>query len=94
MENEMNKEPQPIKKVRQGIVVSDKMDKTRVVLVTRTFRIPVYEKVARKSKRFYAHDGKNESRTGDLVEIVETRPLSKLKRWRIRKILKKGQKVL
>jgi len=78
-------------KTRQGIVVSDKMDKTRVVTVTRSFRVPVYEKVVRKSKKFYAHDAKNESHTGDFVEITETRPLSKLKRWRIVKILKKGQ---
>ena len=81
-------------KTRQGIVVSDKMDKTRVILVARSFRIPVYEKVMRESKRFYAHDYKNESKTGDLVEITETRPLSKLKRWRVVKILKKEQKTL
>jgi small subunit ribosomal protein S17 len=79
------------KKVLSGIVISDKMNKTRVVLVTRTVRHPLYEKVIRKNKKYYVHDEKNESHIGDKVEIIETRPLSKLKRWRIVKVVSKSQ---
>lgn len=66
-----------------GWVISDKMSKTRVVEVERFFRHPVYEKVMRKKKKYYAHDGKEISKSGDFVTIEETRPLSKLKRWRV-----------
>ncbi len=76
-----------MQKTRVGVVVSDKMDKTRVVAVQRTFRHPRYERVVQRTKRFKAHDERNESRTGDRVLIVETRPLSKEKRWRIKEIL-------
>ena len=78
------------RQVFRGIVVSDKMDKTRVVKVLRTYRHPLYEKVIRIYKKYYAHDELNESRTGDEVEIMATRPLSKLKRWRIYRIIKKN----
>ncbi|MFH1379703.1 MAG: 30S ribosomal protein S17 [bacterium] len=74
----------------QGTVVSDKRDKTRTVLVTRTFRHPMYHKVIRKSKKYHAHDEKNSTKNGDLVEIQESRPLSRLKRWRCVRILKKS----
>ncbi len=77
------------KKIFSGVVISDKMDKTRTVLVTKTVRHPLYEKTIRKNKKYYVHDEKNESHIGDKVEIIETRPLSKLKRWRIVKIIKK-----
>ncbi len=77
------------RKVREGVVISDRMDKTRVVKVSWHSRHPRYLKVLRRSSRFYAHDDKNESRTGDRVEIMETRPLSKLKRWRIVRVLGK-----
>lgn len=76
-----------MQKTRVGVVVSDKMDKTRVVAVQRTFRHPRYERVVQRTRRFKAHDERNESRTGDRVLIVETRPLSKEKRWRIKEIL-------
>ncbi|MGM0568913.1 MAG: 30S ribosomal protein S17 [Elusimicrobiota bacterium] len=66
-----------------GKVVSDKMDKTRVVEVERKFRHRVYGKVLRKSKKYYAHDEKNISSSGDEVLIEEIRPISKLKRWRV-----------
>lgn len=69
--------------VKTGVVVSNKMQKTVVVKVDRTFRHPVYEKVITRAKKYYAH---NESKTlniGDTVTIEETRPLSKLKRWRV-----------
>jgi small subunit ribosomal protein S17 len=78
------------RKVRQGLVVSDKMDKTRVVKVSWNTMHPRYHKVLRRSGRFHAHDEKNESHTGDRVQIVETRPMSKLKRWRIAEILEKA----
>ncbi|OGS18911.1 MAG: 30S ribosomal protein S17 [Elusimicrobia bacterium RIFOXYA2_FULL_40_6] len=82
-------ENQSARKMVAGVVVSDKMDKTRVVKVIRTVRHSKYEKVLRIPKKFHAHDEKNESHEGDTVEIVETRPLSKLKRWRIARILNK-----
>src|SRR5208282_4360902 len=76
------------RRVIQGVVVSDKMDKTRVVDVERRVRHPFYEKVTTKHSRFYMHDEGNESHAGDLVEIMGTRPLSRLKRWRLVRILK------
>jgi small subunit ribosomal protein S17 len=78
------------RKVREGVVVSDKMDKTRVVVVSWSTTHSRYHKVMRRSSRFHAHDEKNESHAGDRVQIVETRPLSKLKRWRVAQILEKG----
>jgi len=79
-----------VRKKRTGVVVSDAMNKTRVVRVERRVRHPVYGKEMTLFKKFYAHDEKNESRKGDEVIIVETRPLSRLKRWRLLSILKKG----
>ncbi len=78
------------RKVREGVVLTDKMDKTRVVLVSWNTTHARYHKVLRRKSRFYAHDEKNASHVGDRVEIVETRPLSKLKRWRISQILEKS----
>jgi small subunit ribosomal protein S17 len=75
------------RKTREGVVVSDAMQKTRVVKVDRVYRHSQYERVVRVSKRVKAHDEANESRVGDRVLIEETRPLSKDKRWRIRSIL-------
>ena len=79
------------KKTRTGVVVSNKMDKTVVVAVERRLRHPMYGKVVRKTPHFYAHDGKNECREGDLVKIAESRPLSKTKRWRVVEIVKRAQ---
>ena len=76
-----------MQKSRVGMVVSDKMSKTRVVAVERAFRHPRYERVVKRTTRFKAHDERNESRVGDRVLIVETRPLSRDKRWRIKEIL-------
>jgi len=76
-----------LKKTREGVVVSDKMTKTRVVVIERVFRHPRYERVITRSKRLKAHDEGNVSKTGDRVLIEETRPLSKEKRWRIRQVL-------
>lgn len=71
------------RKVRVGIVVSDKQDKTRVVAVSRRASDPLYKKVVKATTKYYVHDEKNESKEGDTVEIMETRPLSKMKRWRL-----------
>jgi small subunit ribosomal protein S17 len=70
-----------------GVVVSDKMDKTVVVLVSRQVKHPVYKKYIRRRAKFMAHDEKNVARMGDTVEIVQSRPLSKLKRWRLIKVI-------
>lgn len=80
-----------MRKVRVGRVVSNKMDKTVVVRVERTFHHPLYGKAIKRAKRFKAHDEKNECQIGDRIEIVETRPLSKDKRWRVVKILEKAK---
>jgi len=79
-----------VQKTRRGLVVSDKMDKTRVVAVERTFRHPRYARVVKRTTRFKAHDERNEAHVGDRVLIVETRPLSKDKRWRIKEILQRA----
>ena len=72
---------------REGVVVSDKMTKTRVVMIERVYRHPRYERVITRSKRLKAHDETNASKVGDRVLIEESRPLSKDKRWRIRQVL-------
>ncbi len=75
-----------------GRVVSDKMQKTVVVQVERTRRHPLYGKVVRVRKKYYAHDEENSCRTGDLVRIVESRPLSRLKRWVVEEILERSER--
>ncbi len=77
-------------KTYTGKVVSNKMDKTVVVAITRQFQHPVYKKTVRKVAKFKAHDEKNECRVGDDVKIIETRPVSKDKRWLVLEILKKA----
>ena len=77
-------------KTRVGLVVSDKMEKTRVVAVERTFRHPRYARVVKRTRRFKAHDEGNGSHVGDRVLMAETRPLSKDKRWRIKEILQRA----
>jgi small subunit ribosomal protein S17 len=76
-----------VKKTREGVVISDKMTKTRVVVIERVYRHPRYERVITRSKRLKAHDEQNTSKVGDRVLIEETRPLSKEKRWRIMQVL-------
>ncbi|QUB95158.1 30S ribosomal protein S17 [Leptotrichia sp. oral taxon 218] len=79
------------RKVREGIVVSDKMDKT-VVVLEETMRLhKIYKKRVKTSKKYKAHDEKNECGVGDRVQIMETRPLSKDKRWRVVTILEKAK---
>ncbi len=79
------------RKTRIGVIVSDKMDKTVVVQVERQFKHPMYGKAMRRTKKFKAHDEENQYKTGSLVKIVETRPLSKDKRWRVVEVISTGQ---
>jgi small subunit ribosomal protein S17 len=79
------------RKVVVGKVVSNKPDKTIVVLIERRFKHPIYGKTLRKSTRFYAHDEKNDCHLGDIVELMETRPISKLKRWRLVQIVERAK---
>jgi len=84
---------QPVRvrtKMREGIVVSDKMTKSVVVSVTRQVKHTRYEKYIRRTKRYLAHDETEQCDIGDLVRIVETRPLSKLKRWKVTEIVTKA----
>ncbi len=78
------------RKVRVGKVVSDKMDKTIVVAVEEHIKHPLYGKTIRRTKKFKAHDENNEAKIGDIVRIMETRPLSKEKRWRLVEIVEKA----
>ena len=79
------------RKVITGKVVSDKMDKSRVILVESYIRHKLYGKFVKKSKKFMAHDETNESHTGDVVTIMETRPLSSRKRWRLIEVVEKAK---
>lgn len=79
------------RKVRQGVVVGDKSDKTLVVRVERKMTHPLYQKVIRRSKKYHVHDEENTGQVGDLVRIMECRPLSRTKRWRLVEVLQKGQ---
>ena len=80
----------PVKKEKVGRVVSDKMDKTIVVSVERLSRHPLYKRVIRLTTKFKAHDERNEARIGDTVRIIESRPLSATKRWRMVEIISRG----
>ena len=79
------------RKERVGLVTSSKMDKTITVMVERRVKHPIYGKFMKKSTKFHAHDEKNECGEGDTVRIMETRPLSKIKRWRLVEILQKAK---
>jgi len=78
-------------KIREGVVVSNKMAKTVTVQVVRTFRHPTYNKVITRGKKYYAHVEDQKIDIGERVRIVETRPLSKLKRWRVLEVLETGK---
>ncbi|TYP50316.1 30S ribosomal protein S17 [Thermosediminibacter litoriperuensis] len=84
-------EERPNRKVRTGVVVSNKMDKTIVVAVETLVRHPLYGKIMKRTKKFKAHDENNQCQIGDIVKIVETRPLSKTKRWRLVEIVKRAE---
>ena len=79
------------RKTRIGMVVSDKMQKTVVVSIERRVQHPVYGKMIRRTKKLKAHDEQNEAKTGDTVRIMETRPLSKDKRWRVVEIIERAR---
>ncbi|KPK65321.1 MAG: 30S ribosomal protein S17 [Gemmatimonas sp. SG8_38_2] len=79
------------RKTRVGSVVSDRMDKTIVVNIERRFAHPLYGKQVTRHKKYYAHDQENQARMGDVVRIVETRPMSKKKRWRLVEIVRKPE---
>lgn len=80
-----------LRKQRVGVVVSDKMDKSITVAVERRLRHPIYGKYVKKTTKFVAHDEKNDCGVGDTVRIMETRPLSKRKRWRVVEILERAK---
>ena len=80
-----------LRKTRVGLVVSDKMDKTIVVAVQDSVKHPLYGKIVKRTVKFKAHDEKNECGIGDKVEIMETRPLSKDKNWRLLRLIEKAK---
>ena len=84
-------EERNLRKTRVGVVVSDKMDKTIVVAVRNNVRHPLYNKIVKKTYKLKAHDANNEAKTGDTVRVMETRPLSKDKRWRLVEIIEKAR---
>ena len=79
------------RKTRTGRVVSDKMDKTIVVAIEENVSHPLYKKIIKRTSKFKVHDEENECRTGDRVRVIETRPLSKDKRWRLVKVIEKAK---
>lgn len=83
--------PRAKRKVREGLVVSNKMDKTAVVSVERTTRHPLYKKVLKRTKKYMVHDAENQTSIGDKVRIMECRPLSRNKRWRLLEIITKSE---
>ena len=82
------------RKIRQGVVVSDKMNQSIVVRVDRTVRHPLYKKILRRSKRYMAHDQENTCQVGDVVRIMECRPISRNKRWRLMEVVRKAEGLL
>jgi len=89
----MTEAKQGIKNEKVGAVVSNKMAKTIVVEVTRRARHPLYKRIVTKRRKFYAHDEQGEANVGDVVRIVECRPMSRLKRWRLGEVLRKAVQV-
>ena len=79
------------RKTRVGKVISDKMDKTIVVAVESHYKHPLYNKILKRMKKYKAHDPEEISKTGDVVKISETRPLSRTKRWRLEEVVKKAE---
>ena len=84
-------EERNLRKTRTGVVVSDRMDKTIVVAVRDNVRHPLYKKIVKKTYKLKAHDENNECRIGDTVKVMETRPLSKEKRWRLVEIIERAK---
>lgn len=90
-ENETTDEERSARKVREGVVTSDAMDKTAVVTVTERVRHPKYNKTLQRAKKLYVHDETNDLHVGDRVRVMETRPLSKQKRWRVVEVLERAR---
>ena len=87
-------EQRKLRKIRQGVVVSDKMNQSIVVRVDRTVRHRLYKKILRRSKRYMAHDQENTCQVGDVVRIMECRPISRNKRWRLMEVVQKSERLL
>ena len=83
----MNEETRRHRKFRTGLVTSNSMDKTVTVAIVRRYQHPLYKKVVRKTKKILAHDEQNSCNVGDVVQVVETRPLSRQKRWRVQAVV-------
>jgi len=81
------------RRIQDGTVISDKMDKTVVVLVERRTQHPLYKRTVKRSQKFMAHDEENTCRVGDKVEIIESRPHSKNKKWRLRRVLERAERI-
>jgi small subunit ribosomal protein S17 len=79
------------RKVRTGVVVSDKMDKTVLVRIDHSFRHPLYQKIVKRSSKLAAHDEQNDAHQGDTVRVMETRPLSRTKRWRVVEVVERAK---
>lgn len=84
-------ETRNLRKQKTGVVVSNKMEKTIAVQVERRLMHPIYGKFVKRSKKFFAHDEENTCKVGDVVRIMETRPLSKMKRWRLVEIIERAK---
>ena len=82
-----------LRKTRQGVVVSDAMDKSIVVLVERKVRHPLYHKVIKRTKKYMAHDQENTGKVGDVVRIMECRPMSRHKKWRLLEVVSKAEAI-
>ena len=91
MSEETKSAERNLRKTRTGVVRSNKMDKTITVAVERKVKHPIYGKFVKKTTSFHAHDEKNECTVGDIVKIMETRPLSKTKRWRLVEVVEKAK---
>ena len=89
----MDKHQRGNRKLRTGTVTSDRMDKTVAVEIVRTYQHPLYKKIVRSSTKILAHDEQNTCRVGDLVQVVEVRPLSRRKRWKVRHVVSKTESI-
>lgn len=89
----MDKHQRGNRKLRTGTVTSDRMDKTVAVEIVRAYQHPLYKKIVRRSTKILAHDEQNMCNVGDLVQVVEVRPISRRKRWKVRQIVSKTESV-
>jgi small subunit ribosomal protein S17 len=88
---QLNVEKRRHRKIRTGTVVSDRMEKTVSVSVVRSYQHPLYKKVVRTTKKILAHDEQNNCKVGDVVQVIESRPISKRKRWRVQSVISAAQ---